>query len=56
MGLSLYVITANLPGLGRTHAAVATAAVEGGATVVQFRDKELDGDAFLAEARTVRSS
>ena len=54
MGLSLYVITANLPGLGRTHAAVATAAVEGGATVVQFRDKELDGDAFLAEARTVR--
>jgi thiamine-phosphate pyrophosphorylase len=54
--LSLYVITANVPALGRTHADVARAAVEGGATVVQFRDKELERDAFLAQAGAVRDA
>jgi thiamine-phosphate pyrophosphorylase len=52
--LSLYVITASVPELGRSHADVARAAIEGGATVVQFRDKGLEGGALLAAAEEVR--
>jgi thiamine-phosphate pyrophosphorylase len=54
--LSLYAITARVPSLGRTHADVARAAIEGGATVVQFRDKQLEGDALLAQAGAVREA
>jgi thiamine-phosphate pyrophosphorylase len=45
--LRVYVITAELPRLGRTHEDVARAAVTGGGTIVQFRDKHL-GDAVFA--------
>ncbi len=51
--LRVYVITANMPELGRTHCDVATAAARGGATVIQFRDKTLDDRAFAEEARRV---
>lgn len=47
---SLYVITANRDDLNRTHQDVATAAVLGGATVVQFRDKDMDNESFAETA------
>ncbi|MHB1389780.1 MAG: thiamine phosphate synthase [Thermoleophilia bacterium] len=39
MDLSLYVITASVPELGRDHYDVAAAAIEGGATAIQLRVK-----------------
>ncbi|MDI6892463.1 MAG: thiamine phosphate synthase [Actinomycetota bacterium] len=39
MDYSLYVITADVPKLGRTHLDVAREAVKGGATIIQFREK-----------------
>jgi len=43
----LCVITRNVAHLSRTHLDVARAALEGGATIIQFRDKELDSRALL---------
>ena len=43
----LCVITRNVAHLNRTHLDVARAALEGGATIIQFRDKELDSRALL---------
>jgi thiamine-phosphate pyrophosphorylase len=40
MDLSLYVITTEVPELNRTHLDVAREAIEGGATIVQFREKK----------------
>lgn len=40
MDLRVYVITAEVPGLNRTHLNVAQEAMAGGATVIQFREKE----------------
>lgn len=51
----LYAITAEYPDLGRTHADVAAAALEGGARVVQFRDKRLTGDELRAAAGAVQA-
>jgi thiamine-phosphate pyrophosphorylase len=51
--LRVYVITAELPRLGRTHEDVARAAVAGGATVIQFRDKLIDDMVFAATASRV---
>ncbi len=51
--LRVYVITANMPELGRTHEDVAVAAARGGASVIQFRDKTLNDRAFVQEARRV---
>lgn len=43
MDLSLYVITDEKIGLGRSHIFLAEEALKGGATVIQFRDKEKTG-------------
>ncbi len=39
----LYVITCNDPKKGRGHLEVAEAALKGGATTIQLRDKEMPG-------------
>lgn len=43
MDLSLYVITDERIGLGRSHLFLAEEALRGGATVIQLRDKEKSG-------------
>jgi thiamine-phosphate pyrophosphorylase len=43
MDLSLYVITDEKIGLGRSHIFLAEEALKGGATVIQLRDKEKSG-------------
>lgn len=50
----LYFITASHPENGRGHAGLASAAIAGGARVVQFRDKELRGDELMRQAAAVR--
>jgi thiamine-phosphate pyrophosphorylase len=50
----LYFITASHPELGRDHADLALAAVEGGASVVQYRDKESPREEFLRHGAAVR--
>lgn len=54
--LRVYVVTAELPRLGRTHEDVARAAVAGGGTVIQFRDKLMDDAVFATTADRVRSA
>lgn len=54
MGYDLYVITDAGIGRGRSHAEQAGLAVEGGADVVQLRDKALAPRDLLAAAREVR--
>jgi thiamine-phosphate pyrophosphorylase len=49
--LRVYVVTAEVPALGRTHEQVVAAALAGGATAIQFRDKTMSAAAFLATAR-----
>jgi thiamine-phosphate pyrophosphorylase len=51
--LRVYVITADLPHLGRTHEDIASAAVAGGGTVIQFRDKFMSDPVFAAMADRV---
>ncbi len=48
--LQVYVITTTVPHLGRDHFAIAEAALRGGATVLQFRDKTLPNPEFTAAA------
>ncbi|MDK2974598.1 MAG: thiamine-phosphate pyrophosphorylase [Methanofollis sp.] len=55
MAYDLYVITDVGIGRGRSHARLARLAVEGGADVVQIRDRALSCRALLAEAREVRA-
>jgi thiamine-phosphate pyrophosphorylase len=50
----LCVITRNVAQLGRTHLDVARAALEGGATIIQFRDKTLPSDALVETAQRIR--
>lgn len=50
----LYFITTSHPEHGRDHADLAMAAIEGGARVVQFRDKELCGEELVRRAKAVR--
>jgi thiamine-phosphate pyrophosphorylase len=50
LDLRVYVITTSLPQFGRDHIAIAEAAVRGGATVVQFRDKTMSDAEFTATA------
>jgi thiamine-phosphate pyrophosphorylase len=52
--LRVYVITANVPHLGRTHLDVARAALAGGARIIQFRDKEMSDEEFAAVARQIQ--
>jgi thiamine-phosphate pyrophosphorylase len=51
--LRVYVITASLPRLGRTHEDIATAAIQGGATAIQFRDKLMAEGEFIETASRV---
>ena len=44
------MVTANRDDRHRTHQDIATAAVLGGATVVQFRDKDMDNESFVETA------
>jgi thiamine-phosphate pyrophosphorylase len=53
LDLRVYVITTSLPRLGRDHMAVAEAAVRGGASAVQFRDKTMDNAEFAATAARI---
>jgi len=54
MGYDLYVITDEGIGCGRSHPEQARLAVEGGADVVQLRDKALSSRGLLAAAREIR--
>lgn len=54
LDLRVYVITANVPQLGRTHEDVARAALAGGARIIQFRDKEMSNEEFIALARRIQ--
>ncbi len=55
---SLCVITEDVPELGRSHVDVARAAIQGGATVVQFREKNLTpaGEAMAREIRRLTTA
>lgn len=53
LDLRVYVITTALPRLGRDHRAIAEAAVRGGATVLQFRDKTMSDAEFAATAKEI---
>jgi len=48
LDLELYVITARVPRLGRDHLDVARAAIEGGASILQLRDKDLSTRELIA--------
>ncbi|MDT8068920.1 MAG: thiamine phosphate synthase [Terriglobia bacterium] len=51
LDLRVYIITASVPHLGRTHEDVALAALAGGARIIQFRDKEISDEEFAAIAQ-----
>ncbi len=53
MDLSFYVITLEVPDLKRSHLEVAKAAIEGGATVIQFREKNKTSCELIEMAREV---
>lgn len=53
LDLRVYVITTTLPHLGRDHLAIAEAAVRGGATILQFRDKTMNNAEFAATASRI---
>jgi thiamine-phosphate pyrophosphorylase len=53
LDLRVYVITACVPELGRTHEQVAAAAIRGGATAIQFRDKTMSDKQFAETATRV---
>ncbi len=55
MNFDLYVITENVPELARDHLDVARAAVAGGASAVQLRDKNISGRELLDLARSIMS-
>lgn len=50
---SLCAITTEVVELGRTHDDVARAAISGGATIIQFRDKDMDDSGFEKAARRI---
>jgi len=54
MAYDLYVITDRTIGRGRSHAEIARRALDGGADIIQLRDKDLSCREFLAEACTIR--
>lgn len=51
LDLRVYVITSDVPELGRGHEDVARAAIAGGATAIQFRDKNMDNREFTETAK-----
>lgn len=50
LDLSIYVLTDAVPELSRTHEQVMAAALEGGATMIQLRDKKMDDREFAKTA------
>ncbi|KUG15386.1 thiamin-phosphate pyrophosphorylase [hydrocarbon metagenome] len=54
MAYDLYVITDRTIGRGRSHDEIARRALDGGADIIQLRDKDLPCREFLAEACTIR--
>ncbi len=48
--LSLYLVTDRKLSLGRSHVEIVLAAIAGGISCIQLRDKELDDSEFLKEA------
>jgi thiamine-phosphate pyrophosphorylase len=53
--LTLYVITAEVSEKGRSHLDVAQAAIEGGATVIQYRGKDRSSFQAYEEAEKIRA-
>lgn len=51
LDLRVYIITSEVPELGRTHEQVAAAAIAGGATIIQFRDKTINDRQFAETAK-----
>lgn len=51
---SLYFVTDRGLSLGRTHLEIIEAAVEGGVTLVQLREKDLDSRRFYEEALAIK--
>ena len=54
MSYDLYVITDSVISGGREHTDIATAAVRGGADVIQFRDKTMPARRMYEEAEKIR--
>lgn len=50
LNLSICVITDSVPELDRTHLQVAAAAIRGGATMIQYRDKTVGDEEFAETA------
>jgi thiamine-phosphate pyrophosphorylase len=53
MQYELYVVTDRTIGRGRSHGIQAAAALEGGADVIQLRDKDMSGRELLITAREI---
>ncbi len=53
--LTLYVITTEVPDRGRSHLDVAKAAIEGGATIIQYRGKDRSSFQAYEEAEKIRT-
>jgi thiamine-phosphate pyrophosphorylase len=51
---TLYVITTEVPDLKRNHVDVAEAAIEGGATIIQYRAKNKSSFQLYREAREIK--
>lgn len=51
LDLRVYVITSDVPELGRRHEQVVAEAIAGGATIIQFRDKTMSNRQFAETAR-----
>lgn len=54
MDCTLYVITDAKLSRGRSHLEVAQAAIEGGASIIQFRDKEMSTRQLVETARKIK--
>ncbi len=54
MKYDLYVVTDENLSNGYSHAEIAKLAVDGGANVIQFRDKDMDSASLFAEAVKIR--
>ena len=54
MNYDLYVVTDSHLSKGRSHQEVARLACEGGADIIQFRDKDIDDTEFLKIASEIR--
>jgi thiamine-phosphate pyrophosphorylase len=53
LDLSVYVLTDAVPALDRTHEDIAWAAIQGGASMIQFRDKTMSDRQFAETAARI---